>query len=674
MLTPLKLVRRGLVTWIIEAAALWALHVLLPGVHIRNLQVDAMAVLLIGALNALVRPIVLLFAENLGLVVFLMLTLVLNAVMVSLVAWALPGFYVDSAWTAFVLAFGLAVLNTLVSGLLGINDDDSFYRNVTRWLERRRAPQTGIDEPGTIFIQVDGLAERIFRQALADGNLPTLQAWLARGTHRLTGWQCDVPSMTSSGQSGILYGNNANIPAFRWYEKEQHRLLVSNRPWDARTIEDRQSTDHALLRDHGSSVGNIFAGGAEHCVVTMSRLTTDTGRFVGRAQDLYDYFVSPYNLYRAIGAMIWEVVVEIYEAWRQRLRKDEPRVSRGGVYPLVRAVSTILLRDITTWMLVADMFGGRRVMYADYLGYDEVAHHSGPWSPDARRVLKKMEGQFRQLEHAARRAPRPYQFVVLSDHGQSTGATFRRRYGLTLDQLVHQLMGEQPNVRLASGRGEGLWQIRALLAEAGHVGGLVARGARLVGGAGIIPRPAADEDAEVVVCASGNLALVYFAQRAGRLTLEDIELSFPGLIAGLVQHPGIGFLMLDSEAEGPVVLSKHGRCDLKSGRCENGDPLRGLDPHTATLLQRLASYPNVGDIVVNSVWDLRTGEVAAFEELVGCHGGAGGLQTHPFLLYPAEWGDPPVPLCGAESVHAFLRQHVSASTGESETRQDGQMV
>jgi hypothetical protein len=65
----------------------------------------------------------------------------------------------------------------------------------------------------------------------------------------------------------------------------------------------------------------------------------------------------------------------------------------------------------------------------------------------------------------------------------------------------------------------------------------------------------------------------------------------------------------------------------------------------------------VGDIVVNSLYEPNVGQVAAFEELIGCHGGAGGLQTSPFLLYPAEWGETP-PIVGAEQLHRFLGQHV----------------
>jgi uncharacterized membrane protein YvlD (DUF360 family) len=665
----LKPAIRALVTFAIEVMAMGLLTEILPGVHVDSFETGVIAILVIGALNALVRPLLVALAINLGLILFAVVALVLNAVIVLLATRLVPGFTVDTPWAALQLAFGLAIVNTLVSGLLGINDDDSFYRNVIRWLARRRVPVADLSRPGTILIQIDGLAEAIVRREIESGGLPTLARWLHGGGHKLVGWECDVPSMTSSGQSGILYGNNKNIPAFRWYQKSTGRLLVSNHPRDAHLIDQRQATDDGLLRDHGSSVGNIFAGGAERCVLTMSRLTGDAGQVTARAQDLYDYFVNPYNLYRALGAMVSELVVEWWEALSQRRRNVQPRMNRGGSYPLVRAITCVLLRDITTWMLVADMFSGREIAYADYLGYDEVAHHAGPATDDALRTLRKMEGQLHQLESAARQAPRAYQFVVLSDHGQSTGATFRQRYGLTLDQLVHRLMESgAADVQLASGTGEGTGLARALLAEGTRLGGAVGAGMRRLHASveflrSDTPEPstvaqAQVEAADVVVCASGNLGLVYFARQSGRLSIEAIQQLYPRLLAGLCQHPGIGFLMVFSETSGAsVVLGSHGRRNLVDDSVLGEDPLSAFSPHTAALLRRLSTFDDVGDIVVNSLCEPDTLNVAAFEELIGCHGGTGGRQTAPFVLYPAEWGEAPS-IVGAEKLHRFLAQHV----------------
>jgi hypothetical protein len=109
------------------------------------------------------------------------------------------------------------------------------------------------------------------------------------------------------------------------------------------------------------------------------------------------------------------------------------------------------------------------------------------------------------------------------------------------------------------------------------------------------------------------------------------------------------------------VIGRNGRRDLNAGSLIGEDPLLGFSVHTAALLRRLSSYPNVADIVVNSLCDPESGQVAAFEELIGCHGGAGGAQTSPFVLYPSVWGEPS-PIIGAERLHAFLSQHIASAS------------
>jgi uncharacterized membrane protein YvlD (DUF360 family) len=670
----LKLVVRALVVWAIEVAALVCLAWLLPGLHVVDLWGAIATIFVIGLLNAVIRPLLLLFAVGLGLVPFAIIALLLNTVILLAAGWFVTGLTVDGLLTAFIASIGLAALNAILSGLLGINDEDSFYRNVVRKIARRQISQGGdLSALGTVIIQIDGLAEPVLRRAIEDGRMPTLARWLQEGTHRLVRWECDVPSMTSSGQAGILHGNNANIPAFRWYEKESGQLLVSNHPEDATIIDQRQATDHSLLRNQGSSVGNIFTGGAERNVMTMAALKGAAGEVTARPRDFYAYLVNPYNLYRGLGGLFWEVGVEYWQAWRQKRRKELPRMHRGGAFPWLRGASNVIMRDITTWMLIDDMYGGRLVTYCDYLGYDEVAHHAGPTTRDALGALPSIDRQVALLESAAKSAPRPYQFVVVSDHGQSTGATFRQRYGYTLEQFIRERLSSPGEVRMASGEGEGWGHLNALLTEAVRTKGLTGQGAQRLldqrgrdeGYADFGPEAENRQqvaEADVVVCASGNLALVYFAHEPGRLSLEQMVADYPGLVEALAEHEGIGFIMTYSEAAGePVVMGTGGFRGLATGKGQGEDPLKGFSPYTARFLLRQSSYPNVGDIVVNSLVD-EQGHVAAFEELIGCHGGAGGLQTQPLLLYPAAWVDRDPEIVGSEGVHAFISEHLGATT------------
>jgi hypothetical protein len=60
--------------------------------------------------------------------------------------------------------------------------------------------------------------------------------------------------------------------------------------------------------------------------------------------------------------------------------------------------------------------------------------------------------------------------------------------------------------------------------------------------------------------------------------------------------------------------------------------------------------------VVNSTYWPAADEVAAFEELVGSHGGMGGTQSFPFLLHPVELELPAEEIVGAETLHRHLRR------------------
>jgi hypothetical protein len=165
---------------------------------------------------------------------------------------------------------------------------------------------------------------------------------------------------------------------------------------------------------------------------------------------------------------------------------------------------------------------------------------------------------------------------------------------------------------------------------------------------------------EVIVLASGNLAHVYFPRHIGRLTIEEIEVLYPRLLAGLVEHPGIGIAMTRSKSDGPVVIGKTGFRYLSSGQGDGADPVAPYGPHAAADLRRHDSLPNVGDIVLISRVDAGTDEVAPFEELVGCHGGLGGWQTRAVLVHPTDWpiqADPAgAGLIGADAVHRQLVQ------------------
>jgi putative membrane protein len=539
------------------------------------------------------------------------------------------------------------------------------------------------DVPGILFLEIDGLARPVLERALRKGYMPTLAHRLQSGGHRLTGWETDLSSQTSASQAGILHGDNQNIPAFRWWDRARKQIVSSSSPQEVARLEQEHSDGDGLLAQGGASRGNLFSGDAPNVMLTAS-VATDLSRF--HAADFYAYFVNPYNFSRTLLLTLWDVLLEIWQFRQARRKGFTPildRKKRGGKYPLLRAFTTVVMRELNVYTLIGDMFAGVPAAYATFVGYDEVAHHSGVESEDALDVLRRLDRQLRRLDGAARQAPRPYHLVLLSDHGQSGGATFKQRFGVTLEQFIQNLATAKYKVRGDVDVHEDWKHVNVFLTEtiqherkavSGPLRRLL-RGRTREGRVDVGPegREAAATEAEdvasqIVVLASGNLGLVYSTWLDERASLEQIEAVYPGLLEGLAEHEGIGFVLVHSQAHGPVAIGAGGRHYLLAGRLEGEDPLAVFGPNAAAHLCRTDSFADAPDILVSSFYDPGTGEVAAFEELIGSHGGLGGWQTSPFLMYPSDLVAPEGPIVGAASLYAVLKGWLGTGMAAEEAK------
>ena len=521
--------------------------------------------------------------------------------------------------------------------------------------------------PGVAFLEIDGLARDVLRRAMRDGSAPAMAALVRDGSHRLDAWETDWSSQTGACQAGLLHGNNHDMPAFRWWEKDSGRPIVTNHPRDAAELERRQSDGRGLLHADGASRANILSGDAVHSMLTMSTVLTRR-RPIGR--DYSTYFGRPYAVANTLAGIVADIARERYARAQQHRRDVRPRIHRSRQYAALRAFATVIQLDLQVAAVVGDMMAGRPVIYTTFLAYDEVAHHSGIERPDALAVLGKVDRAIARLASAAAEAPRPYRLVLLADHGQSQGATFLQRYEVTLEELVRSACeADASDVHADSGREDDAASfLGAGLTEIGRDDTVAARAARRARPAELEAGPTPDGLPELSVMASGNLGLISFPREPGRVTLERLQARYPKLVPALREHPGIGFVMVRSEAAGTLALGARGTHHLADGRIVGEDPLAPFGPNTADHLRRTDAFPHCPDVMVNSAYWEETGEVAAFEELVGSHGGLGGTQSYPFVLHPTDLPWPREPVVGAEQVHRILCGWLASLGHEGYTR------
>jgi uncharacterized membrane protein YvlD (DUF360 family) len=673
----------------LQALVLLALTAILPGVETLSVRAAVLVVCVMALVNAALWPTLTRVALPLTILTFGLASLLLSAGVVALAFYVVdektPNFGTD-----LTIAFAMAVVVTIVAPLLDLDGDARHLRVVRRRVRHART-HNETDVPGVILFEVDGLGEGVLRAAVRDGYVPTIAGWLSEGTHRVLGWECDLSSQTGASQAGLLLGSNWDMPAFRWYEKESGRTLVSNHPADAAELERRHSTGKGLLAAGGTSRGNMFSGDAPRCTATMSVIRDRTR---SKASDFFAYFSDPYGFVRTIVLSLADIVEERRAARRQR-RSGAAHVARGGLYPFIRAAITVVTRELNTAMLMADIVEGVPVSYATFVGYDEVAHHSGIREPDALAVLRRHDRQLERLQRAVALSPRPYHLVVLSDHGQTQGAPFRQRYGETLEELVRGALAHG-RVSAPAAVDEAWGDVGAMLADASQepsVGGRVlarATRARTIDGtvalgpnraalaerepAGVPPEPGKpptptakpprsgggsakdgpERQHEAIVLVSGCLGLIYLPSSVERITLEEIVAMHPRLLDSLTNHPGIAFAMVRSQEHGPMVIGAGGRRLLAEDSVDGEDPLAPFDATAAEHLRRHDRFPHCPDILVNGMYDAVAGEVAPFEEFMGSHGGLGGPQTHPFAVVPSEWSEPANSIVGVEAMHEAL--------------------
>ncbi len=627
-----------LVSWVITAAAILVAAAILPGVYIADAGGAFLVALLVGVLNAIVPPVFAALRLPLTLLFGFLISLGLTAWLLLLAGDVLASFTVDSFWWALLAAIVVAAVSVVLEAVFAANDDDTYTLRVVRRIARRQGGANQTDVPGIVFLEIDGLALPVLRRAMRDGSTPNLARWLTEQTHYLLEWETDLSSQTGASQAGILLGSNHDIPAFRWVEKETGTMMTCSAPADCARIERERATGNGLLIDGGASRGNLLSGEAEAVILTVSRMEEEK-----RANPGYRaFFANAFNVSRSLVLFIWEVILEWTAAVRESRRDVRPRGHRGGSYPFLRAAMCVIVRDLIVYGVLTDMMRGRPAIYATFSSYDEVAHHSGLERADTLEALRKLDQQFGRIERARRYAARPYEIVVLSDHGQTQGATFKQRNGYGLNDLVERSV-RATDVAGVAGGDEQHQMVGLAIGEAT--------------GQGAKPAKQSKKDVsgrQVVVLGSGNLGLIYLMEQPRRLTREELDARHPDLIPALRSHPHVGWILVRSAERGAVVLGARGEHYLDEGRVEGEDPLAAFSPNAPRHLLRTDGFEHVADLMVGSFYDPDLDEGCAFEELISFHGGIGGAQTRPFILAPVTLPRPDAPIVGAAQVHAVL--------------------
>jgi hypothetical protein len=552
-----------------------------------------------------------------------------------------------------------------------------FYGLKYRVFRRERRPRDG--RRGLIVLQIDALAYAELRRAIELGYCPTITKMIREEGHILRRWFCGLPSATPYCQAGIFHGENDGIPAFRFYDKATRFVVTCNSPRGVQYIRDRIHTPGALAG--GSSYVNLLDGDAQTVAFTVAtRRRMSVYQRLGGTRMALLIALHPI---RAAIIVLYSVVEWLREEWERTVGElSRRRTHSEGLFPFIRILSNVVVRELQTMAILLDIYLGVPVIYSTYMQYDELGHHFGPSSWQALRDLRRTDSRIRSIRRMMRSAAgRDYDLVILSDHGMAPSASYRVLYGEPLGTTVQRILdgdaARRGRVGLSAHTSENP------ISEYADVGATLLdslaldlpprrRGRRrLLRRIGrwmrrhygvrelILPEKyRVDEHHDVVVTYSSSLALVYFADVPTRLDYEAIagDRRRAQLYAELLVHPGIG-LIGTLDGDDVRVESAKGRALIRHGAITDvrgNDPLEpyGTEPALARAVERLVRQPNAGDLVLFGAYDGY--EIVCFDDQVGAHGAAGGSQLYPFLIAPASLGLEHAVLEDARDLHSAL--------------------
>lgn len=420
---------------VLEVSIFFILNHYLSLIAIDDFKTTFLIILFLSVLNALLWPTI--SYISLRFIVFTLGfgTFFIDGLLLYAMSIFIPTFHIEGM-SLFTVPLVIGLINSLLSILLSIDTKESYYSHVLK-NQLKNDEINKKTKTGYLFIEIDGLAKDVLVEAMDKGFMPHLKE-LLESTHKLISWQTDLSSQTGASQAGILHGNNENIVAFRWVEKENDNKIVSfNSLADTNKIEKKISDRNGLLSNHGASRSNLFSGDAEDYILTLSKLKNFY------STSWYYVYSTPYAIARILVLFISDILMEVISRIRQFVTNKKPRITRGLKYFIARSGANIVMREATTYLLIGDIYAGKYdVIYSTYMGYDEIAHHSGIRDYDSFYALRQIDKQFKQILYALNQSKRHYNIVVLSDHGQSEGPTFKQKYDKTLEQLVQENIPE----------------------------------------------------------------------------------------------------------------------------------------------------------------------------------------------------------------------------------------
>ena len=464
---------------------------------------------------------------------------------------------------------------------------------------------------GLVVLHIDGLGADSLQEGLDAGDLPFARRLIDEEGYAIHRYRVGVPSTTPFAQAGILYGDNSEIPSFRWWDRERRLLVQFGARSTFKDVADKYFHGCRPLTQDGACIAACYPAGAkdDFGIAYQDRSYSRDEKSRSAWSVLLPYLANPLH----VGDWAWQAAMTLARTANEYTVARAQGKHPARPYVISNALEEIFVHHLTRYAVLKAMRERFSPIYAGFYAFDETGHAFGP---DDRTSLKVLEHVDHTIEKIARARGDRYELVVLSDHGQIETVPFNANHGPTFGEvLAHRLPGYR--VQEMKGKAYG--------------------------------PPEAEARGHVNVTGSGGLAHIYFADEGRRLDYGELRNRHPDLAAGIAALDKVALVMARDQ-KSDVFLNGGSELDRDAAMsllAQYDDPAILLEQ-----LSRLNSFENAGDLVVFGAFI--QGKQVNFENQAGGHGSIGGEQLHPFVLAKREWAIDTTAVHGAHQLHPIL--------------------
>jgi hypothetical protein len=438
---------------------------------------------------------------------------------------------------------------------------------------------------GTLIVLIDGLSYDALITAIKKGSCPTLKK-LTQNGYVANKYYCGLPAATTATEALLFYGNKSNIPGFTWYDRELGMFVRGNRSYELSKFEDGYFKKRNLLKD-GSAIMSVYTGGATQLSVSGRNLAFSRSLyFIKSAHYFFMALLYPVQLARTIFLTLKTLI----------------SYKKSNRHKFTETFSTIILGQFSCFLTEIEIMRNTKKIFVDFLLYDEFAHEYGPTHKTTLATLRLVDRYIRRIIRTTKSSDRPYDIVILSDHGQTQSIPYDKKYNRCIFDIQNALNDDSYTAIKTFG--------------------------------GFIPR----HNKEIYVVPAGSTLQLYFSSHLKDGLMEhDINTLFPGFIERLLHMRAFGWILVKTSKSTATLYGKNGQVHFSQDKPAvlKGMPFTQLKQHeidrTVRSFQSYALFPNNGDLTIFGDVSLDQ-EIYAFEKNHGNHGGFYGPMVYPFIL------------------------------------------